>query len=113
MSFGARQVADRCLECEHRTLRLFCNLDEAALRDFDQIGAHLNLPGRSIIFEESQPANSVFVVCTGQLKLSAMSREGRTMILRIAGPGDVLGLSATLSDLPHEVTAETLAPTQF
>src|SRR5271170_5636058 len=113
MSFGARQMADRCLECEYRTLRLFCSLDDAALRDFDRIGTHLNLPGRSIIFEESQPVHNVFVVCTGQLKLSATSREGRTMIVRISGPGDVLGLSATLSDLPHEVTAETLEPTRL
>jgi CRP/FNR family transcriptional regulator len=71
------------------------------------------LPSRSIVFEESQTANGVYVVCSGQLKLSAMSKDGRTMILRIAGPGDVLGLSATLSDVPHEVTAETLEPTQM
>src|SRR5271170_6759628 len=113
MSFGARQMADRCLECEYRTLRLFCNLDEAALRDFDQIGTHMKLPVRSIVFEENQRVSGVFVVCSGQLKLSAMSKDGRTMILRIAGPGDVLGLSATLNDLPHEVTAETLEPTQL
>ncbi len=35
------------------------------------------------------------------------------MILRIAGPGDVLGLSATLSDVPYEVTAETIEPAQI
>ena len=35
------------------------------------------------------------------------------MILRLAGPGDVLGLSATLGNLPHEVTAETLEPTHL
>jgi len=35
------------------------------------------------------------------------------MILPIAGPGEVLGLSATLSDIPYEVTAETLEPTQL
>ena len=31
--------------------------------------------------------------------------------MRIAGPGDVLGLSAVLNDSPYEVTAETLEPT--
>ena len=33
------------------------------------------------------------------------------MILRLTGPGDLLGLSAALNDLPYEVTAETLEPT--
>src|SRR5271170_8160646 len=113
MPLGVRRAADRCLECSHRTLRVFCNLDDAAFEAFDQIGSHMNLPSRSIVFEESQTANGVYVVCSGQLKLSAMSKDGRTMILRIAGPGDVLGLSATLSDVPYEVTAETLEPTQL
>jgi len=35
------------------------------------------------------------------------------MILQIAVPGDVLGLTATLNDLPYEVTAETLEPCQI
>jgi CRP/FNR family cyclic AMP-dependent transcriptional regulator len=111
MSFSARPVADKCTDCHTRNLRLFCNLHEEAQRRFDEIGVPMSLPGRSILFEEGQRANSVFVLCEGQLKLSTTSREGRTMILRLAGPGDVLGLSATVGNLPHEVTAETLEPT--
>jgi CRP/FNR family transcriptional regulator, cyclic AMP receptor protein len=113
MPFSIRPKADRCIECSYRSLRLFCNLDEAALLRFDEIGTHLSIPGRTVLFEEDQRVNGVYVVCLGQLKLSASSREGRTMILRIVGPGEVLGLSAALSDVPYEVTAETLEPTQL
>jgi CRP/FNR family transcriptional regulator len=35
------------------------------------------------------------------------------MILKIANPGDVLGLSAMLTELPYEVTAKTLGPCDF
>jgi len=35
------------------------------------------------------------------------------MILKIAQPGDVLGLSAMISGTCHEATAETLEPTQI
>lgn len=97
--------------CNYRTLRLFCNLDQAALERLDQIGVQVNLPGRAVLFEENQPANEVFVICEGQLKLSTTSREGRVMILRLATAGDVLGLSAALNNVQHEVTAETLEPT--
>ena len=92
---------------------MFCNFGDAALQEFDRIGSYVSLPSHSVVFEESQPVSGVFVVCEGQLKLSATSREGRTMILRLAGPGDVLGLSATLCDLAYEVTAETLEPTRL
>jgi len=111
MSLIARTTTDKCTDCHRRSLRLFCNLHEEALQRFDEIGVSMSLPSRAILFEEGQRANGVFVVCDGQLKLSTISREGRTMILRLAGPGDVLGLSATLGNLPHEVTAETLETT--
>lgn len=111
MPRAARHSADRCTECGHRTLRLFCNLGEDALQRLDAIGMRVALPGRAVLFTESQPASGVFVVCEGQLKLSTTSREGRVMILRLAGPGDVLGLSAALNDVQNEVTAETLEPT--
>ena len=109
MQTSGRRVPQRCSQCDYRELRLFCNLSDDALRHFDEIGTHLSFPGRIIVFEEGGPANSIFVVCNGQLKLSTTSREGRTLILKIAGPGDVLGLSATLNHMPNEVTAETLA----
>lgn len=111
MPLSKRPFAESCIECSYRTLRLFCNLDSAALQRLDEISVQVRLPSRAILFEESQPANGVFVVCEGQLKLSAASREGRVMILRLAGAGDVLGLSAALNNLHHEVTAETLEPT--
>jgi CRP/FNR family transcriptional regulator, cyclic AMP receptor protein len=110
---GVRQVADRCAQCSERTERIFCNLPDDAIERFDEIAMQIAYPSRSIVFEEGQRTSGIFVVCSGQIKLSATSRDGRTMILKIATPGDVLGLTATLNDLPYEVTAETLEPCQI
>jgi len=49
-------------------------------------------------------------MCSGKVKVSATSRDGRTMILRIADAGDVLGMSSALSDSDYEITAEALEP---
>ncbi len=113
MPVGSRPLYESCQECEYRGLRLFCNLSGEALKRFDEIGVHASFPSRTVIYTEGQACNGVFVVCSGQLKLSTTSREGRTMILRLAGAGDVLGLSATLNQQPYEVTAETLEPTRL
>ncbi len=51
-------------------------------------------------------------MCGGEVKLSISSSGGKTLILRIAKPGEILGLMATLSGSPYEVTAETLHPCQ-
>jgi CRP/FNR family cyclic AMP-dependent transcriptional regulator len=107
-----RPVLD-CANCEHRSLRMFCNLDEPALADYAIIGVETNYAKGAILFHENGQSNSVFVICTGQVKLFCTSREGKTLILKIAMPGDVLGLGAVLSGSTYEVTAETIEPTQI
>lgn len=108
----ARPVRD-CGSCELRSLRMFCNLDEEALSDFSSIGVEVNLLKGAKLFREDEPSNGVFVICTGQVKLSCTSREGKTLILKIAMPGDVLGLGAVISGSTYEVTAETIEPTEI
>ena len=102
-----------CGSCELRSLRMFCNLDAAALADFSAIGVQMVLPRGTLLFEENGTSNGVYVLCTGQVKLSCTSREGRTLILKIAMPGDVLGLGAVISGSKYEVTAETVQPTEI
>jgi CRP/FNR family transcriptional regulator len=84
-----------------------------ALRRFDEAGTRLAFPSRALIFEQSQCSHHVFLVRLGQVKLFSTSREGRRMIIRVARPGDILGLNAVLNDLPYEVSAETLEPSQL
>lgn len=103
----------RCLTCESRKTRPFCNFSPDALVRFDGLGSHIPFPERFVVFEEGHPAKGVFVVCKGRVKLTSSSLEGRAMILKIAGIGDVLGLAAVLGDHPYEVTAETLEPCNF
>jgi CRP/FNR family transcriptional regulator len=44
------------------------------------------------------------------VNLSTTSREGKILILRTAGAGEALGLSAALSSVTYETTAETATP---
>jgi CRP/FNR family transcriptional regulator len=110
--FQSHHAPEDCINCEHRHLRMFCNLTPEALVDYDKIGMLMNHARGAKLFTEGDQARSVFVICEGQVKISATSREGKTMILKIAGPGDVMGLSAVLANVSHEVTAEAIEPCQ-
>ena len=55
----------------------------------------------------------IYMLCKGRVKMSATSRDGKTLILKIAQPGEVLGLHATVSGSPYETTAETGQPCQL
>src|SRR5581483_2977752 len=41
-----------------------------------------------------------------------MSKDGKFVMLRVVGAGEVIGLSAVISQRCYEATAETLIPTQ-
>ena len=64
------------------------------------------------MFVEGQLPRGIFVICKGSVKLSINSPNGRTMIVKLAEAGEVLGMSATISGNPYEVTAETIDPCQ-
>jgi CRP/FNR family cyclic AMP-dependent transcriptional regulator len=109
--YGMRLI-ENCLACEHRENRAFCKLMPDALKKFDEIGIFTQYPQGAVLFVEGQPPKEILVLCTGRVKLSTTSKDGKSLILKIAEPGDVLGLSANLADIPYEVTAETLEPCQ-
>jgi CRP/FNR family cyclic AMP-dependent transcriptional regulator len=112
-SLSTTRPGRECGTCELRTLRMFCNLDTTALADFESIGVQATLPRGAKVFQEDEPSNGVFVICTGQVKLSCTSKEAKTLIFKIAMPGDVLGLGAVISGSRYEVTAETIEPTEI
>jgi len=99
-----------CLECPARGKHMFCSMENSALEKFDSIGTQVRFSSGAVIFREGDNCGSVHVLCSGRVKLSATSREGRTLILKIARAGEVLGLSAALAAQPFEVTAETVEP---
>ena len=46
------------------------------------------------------------------MKLSLCATDGKILIMKIAEPGEVLGLSSTIGGKPYELTAETVDPCQ-
>jgi CRP/FNR family transcriptional regulator len=54
----------------------------------------------------------VFILCSGRVKLSTSSADGKTLILRISEPGEVLGLPATVTGTCYELTGDVIEPAQ-
>jgi len=50
------------------------------------------------------------IICSGSVKVTAASTDGRLLLLRVAGAGDILGLSALREHTLYRLTAETLGP---
>ena len=78
------------------------------LRNFQSIGISRHVEAHKVVVREGFAADHLLLVCAGRVKITAASTEGRTLLLRIAGPGDFLGLAALLQNSLYCVTAETL-----
>lgn len=105
-------ILDNCVTCPVREEHLFCNLSPDAVHRLNEIKSTAIYPKSAILFIQGQQPRGVFVLCTGKVKLSTSSSEGKTVITKISGPGDVLGLNAAVSNHPYEVTAEMIEPGQ-
>ncbi len=101
-----------CFNCDFRPDRLFCDMPSDALQAFDQIKTVAAFPKSTLLFQEGRPSKGIYVLCDGRAKLSICSETGKRLMLRIAGPGEVLGLGATMAGTPYEVTAELLDSSQ-
>jgi CRP/FNR family transcriptional regulator, cyclic AMP receptor protein len=101
-----------CFQCELRPDRVFCDLPADALQAFDTIKAVQQVSRGETLFQEGRLPRGIYVLCEGRVKLSVCSENGKRLMLRVAGPGEVLGLSATMSGKPYEITAEILDSAQ-
>jgi len=101
-----------CLHCTYRADRLFCDMPQDALEAFNGMKSEAIFAKGSVLFAEGRPARGAYVLCDGRAKISITSENGKRLMLRIAGPGEILGLGASLSGTPYEVTAELLDTSQ-
>jgi CRP/FNR family transcriptional regulator len=86
------------------------DLKSEAKTGFESLGTETRHLRGEIIFSEGEAAERIFILRDGRIKVSVSSREGRTVILRIAEKGQILGLSAALLGSEYEASAEALEP---
>src|SRR5437763_3391195 len=106
-------IHNTCTECTVRAERRFCNMAASAIAAVDAIKFTGVYPKGSLLFVEGEMPRGIFILCSGRAKLTTSSTEGKTLIVKIAEPGEVLGASATILGKPYEVSAETIEPAQL
>jgi len=107
------ELVENCTDCSHINPAYFCAISQEASRSLDAISHKSILPAGAILFVEGQAPRGLFIVCSGRVNLSTSSRTGKIIILKTVQAGETVGLSATISGMPYEVTAETATPCQL
>lgn len=101
-------IHDKCQDCHLRNNSFFCNLPPADLELFESIKITKVYPKATMLFVAGQSSDGVYMLCQGKVKLSTCSQDGKVIIIGIAEPGDMLGLSAVLDGTEYEISAEVM-----
>ncbi len=90
---------------------LFRGLAPTALADIARAARKVSLGKKEPLFRQGERADAVFLVLSGQAKVLETGDDGNQVVLRLEGPGALLGLLAALGGEPaYPVTAEALEP---
>lgn len=106
------EIIDNCTMCPRKASGYFCDLAASPLKSFEEVKYTSSYPADALLFVEGQTPRGVYMLCKGRVKLTMTSPEGKTIILHVAEPGELVGLDAALSGQPYELSAETLEPCQ-
>jgi len=106
-------IVENCTECANSRPSFFCGFSPSVLQPLSQASHKSTLPAGAILFVEGQTPRGMFILCSGRVNLSTTSREGKILILKTAQAGEALGLSAAISGMGYETTAETATPCQL
>ncbi|MDQ2921371.1 MAG: Crp/Fnr family transcriptional regulator [Acidobacteriota bacterium] len=85
-----------------------CDSPISEVRGLDNVKVRRYYPRGSVLFVEGQRPKGFYVLCEGRAKVSIASAEGKTLVLRIAQPGELLGVNAALTGQPYKATVEML-----
>lgn len=114
MMFPAGQSVHRtstCPSCPNsKCLSVFADLDQDTWRELQGHMNRLRYETGDVLYREKTPIFGVYIVCSGQVKLTQRDAKHR-LILKIVGPSGALGEEDMFEDV-YSATAEALEPTQ-
>lgn len=90
---------------------LLGDLPEREMELLEQVSDTVDVRRRHFVWEAGAPANSVYVVRSGIVKLYKTSDEGRELTLHFFTREQLFGELAVVSDMPHDTLAEAYEDT--
>jgi len=87
---------------------IFKGLNSKQSTDLIKKGRRKNLQTNSILFHQGDPATNCFLVNRGRLKLTKLNEQGKEVILRYIGAGEMAATIAVLKGRNYPATAESI-----
>lgn len=106
-------LIENCETCGLRTKAVVCDLTKDEFAEFQKIKRSLQYEPHQIVFYEGHACLGLYLLCAGKVKLTRSSVRGQRQIVRILDGGELIEKHAFREKALHEVTCETLEPSQI
>jgi CRP-like cAMP-binding protein len=88
---------------------LFLGLSAAVCEEIVSAAREKHFLRRQIIYFQDDPVDQVILLTSGAVKTTQLGRNGNDVILRLSGPGEVIGANGVLSGRYHRAAAQALS----
>ncbi len=106
MNHGKIQL--NCHTCEGRKNGIFCDLSHQGIENLNVEKITNKYKKDQNLFVEGNSPFGLYCVHSGKVKLTKTNSAVRETIIRLAGPGEVLGHRSLFSETSYSATAKTL-----
>ena len=93
-----------------KDFHIFSDLKEKDLEKLRESTRKIKYGQGEIIFQEGAPAFGFYLIFEGMVKLVKRSTRAKSQILKIVGPGEILGETTLFDKGSHNAYAKTLDP---
>jgi CRP-like cAMP-binding protein len=101
---------DRATELERlEQVNLFRGLGATELERIRELGRTRQLEPAAMYFRQGDPADTLYVLLEGQIKLTQLSPDGSQVLVRFVQPGEMFGGVSVFGDATYPVSAESVS----
>ena len=94
-------------------VEIFRGLSQAELDALMASSTSRSFPKNTVVIHENDPADSLFVIESGKVKVYCSDKNGKEYIMNTLGPGDYFGELALLDDDRRSASVRTLEKSTF
>lgn len=94
-------------------VELFQGLAAEELEALTASSSMRSFPKNTVVIHENDPADSLFIIDSGKVKVYCSDKNGKEFIMNTEGPGDYFGELALLDDATRSASVRTVEKSAF
>ena len=94
-------------------LELFQGMSQEAMHRFNSMTRRTKRRRGEWVFVNGDPADCIYFLQKGRMKITALSEDGHEVVHEIIGPGEIFGDTSTILGIPRTTSAQALETSLF